>query len=658
MNDQNNPQQPQPMTVPPNDAPPVFTGNNPVSSPPLGAPQPQVQQPIAPVQPIQEPVVQQIVSEPVPSVPAQDIETLPPPVYETAPSVHPISSGVEPQPVISEIPTHPVMPPVQNSPTLSVPESVSSPPQPEPIVPATSIAQPIPQRVVESELITTPVPVPQPIVQSEPSTQFTSAPVAPAVLPQEQISPVASVLTPAATQPVQQPIMPQGVPAASVAPAFVKKNKLPKIALLVATLLLVLSGLGFVLMQFIGGGTTGTVGTKGEITWWGVTYDQEIIAPLIEEYKGSHPDVTITYVKQSPTDYRERLTSALASGKGPDIFELHNTWPAMFRNDLATLPPSVMSPDEYKGTFYPVMVSDMTTAKGIVGIPLYYDAITLYVNEDLFSVALKSPPKTWIDMQALADPATGLTQKERNGTIIQSAVSLGTTDNVEYWPEILGLMMYQNKASFTSFESQPSKDTFAFYQYFGKTTGNWDSTLPKSTEAFAKQKTAMILAPASSAYEIIQQAPSLHFKTYPLPQLPKENPNDVDFAYATYWTQSVWTKSASKDVAWEFLKFMASGQTLQKINQNLKTASKPQKAYPIAAYNQQFANDPILGSVVLLAPVAKSWYLADKTNDGATGINTQLKAAFTKAVATNPDPKTAQTDVIKILTQYGITIPK
>src|SRR6185369_9677817 len=157
------------------------------------------------------------------------------------------------------------------------------------------------------------------------------------------------------------------------------------------------------------------------------------------------------------------------------------------------------------------------------------------------------------------------------------------------------------------------------------------STLPKSTESFAKGKTAMIIAPASAAFDIIQMSPTLHFKTYPLPQLPKENPTDPDMSYATYWTESVWGKSASKDLAWEFLKFASSGETLQKMNQNLKSNSKPQRAYPIPSLNQQFTNDPILASVVQLAPVAKSWYLADKTNDGKTGLNTQLSTAYAQA---------------------------
>jgi ABC-type glycerol-3-phosphate transport system substrate-binding protein len=671
MQDPNNPNTPNTnaFPIPPNDAPATFGGSTapvpqaPVASPPVVEPQIPVTTPVVPVVPMQ-PEAQTV--EPAPVIAATTPVASPTPVVPTTPVAEPVVETIV-TPVVEQMPADSYTPPMMQAQAPPVQESVVAPieqPQPvgqsEPVVPLSSNHFPeepiMPEMPSASSVVTTPAqtqPMSQPIVQP------TVMPIQPNSSPTVAAPVVNSILTPP-PQPIVQPQpmqqMTQGVPASTAVAAFdaaKKKSALPKIALITAAILLVLSGILFAIMQFAGTSSTGTVGTKGEITWWGVTLNEADVAPMIEEYKGSHPDVKITYVKESKADYRERLTNALAKGTGaPDIFEMHNSWSPMFKNDLATIPSSIMTPDEFKGTFYPVIVTDMTTTKGIIGLPLYYDALTLYVNEDLFSVALKTAPKTWIDVQNLANPQTGITQKDKDGKIIQSAIALGTTDNVEYWPDILGLMMYQNKASFTNFESQQTKDTLAFYQYFGKTTGNWDSTLPKSTEAFAKGKTAMMIAPASAAYGIIQSAPTLHFKTYTLPQLPKENPGDPDTSYATYWSESVAAKSASKDAAWEFLKYASSGEALQKVNQNLKTNSKPQRAYPIPSLNQQFTNDPILGSIVALAPVAKSWYLADQTSDGKTGLNTQLSTAFASAFV---DPKAAQTSVLKILSQYGIS---
>jgi hypothetical protein len=194
----------------------------------------------------------------------------------------------------------------------------------------------------------------------------------------------------------------------------------------------------------------------------------------------------------------------------------------------------------------------------------------------------------------------------------------------------------------------------SFYTYF-KQVGAWDTTLPSSTSAFAKQKTAMIFAPAKAAYGIIQESPSIRFKTYPLPQLEKETPSEPDVSYATYWAQSVWARSTNSDVAWDFLKYMSDPVSLQKVNLSLKAKNRIERAYPRPVMNQEYTNHPILGSVVALAASSKSWYLADKTNDGATGINTLLKAAYASAFV---DTTEASAPIIQILTQYGIALPK
>jgi len=64
------------------------------------------------------------------------------------------------------------------------------------------------------------------------------------------------------------------------------------------------------------------------------------------------------------------------------------------RNDLDSLPSSVMNPADFAKTFYPVASSDLTNGSSIVGIPMEYDGLMLYVNEDIFNKSGKTPPTT------------------------------------------------------------------------------------------------------------------------------------------------------------------------------------------------------------------------------------------------------------------------
>lgn len=434
------------------------------------------------------------------------------------------------------------------------------------------------------------------------------------------------------------------------------KKKFPLGLLIVFFGLVILIVVGFLLFKKFTGTTPSA---SGEITWWGLWEDPNIIAPLITEYEKSHSNVKIKYVKQSPKDYRERLTSAFAKGAGPDMFMFHNSWVPMFRNDLDNLPSSVFNPADFAKTFYKIASSDLTAGSGIVGIPLMYDALTLYINEDIFNKAGKTPPTTWDDLRILARQ---LTVKDDQGIITQSGIALGRTENVDHWPEILALMMIQNGVDLSEPVGKPAEDALTFFTIFSTIDGVWDASLPNSTQAFAGGKLAMYLAPSWRAFEIQQANPNLKFTTSGVPQLPKDSPSQPDISYASYWAQGVWAKGTKKAAAWDFLKFLSTKESLQKLYQNESATRAFGEPYPRVDMAETLINHPLVGSIISQAPGARSWFLYSRTFDGPTGINTQLVNYFSDAinsvVSGKDDPEkaleTAAQGVKQVLTQYRL----
>jgi multiple sugar transport system substrate-binding protein len=397
---------------------------------------------------------------------------------------------------------------------------------------------------------------------------------------------------------------------------------------------------------------------SSDLVWWGLWEDENIVAPLITEYETKNPKVKIKYIKQSQKDYRERLTSAMAKGQGPDIFRFHNTWVPMFKNELDTVPPSVINPADFAKTFYQVASSDLTSGTGIVGIPLEYDALTLYINQDIFSDAGKVPPTNWDELRILARE---LTVKDDQGIITQSGVAMGRVENVDHWQEILGLLMVQNGVDLSNPTGKQAEDALKYFALLSTFDGVWDASLPNSTAAFAGGKLAMYFGPSWRAFEIIQANPNLKFKTVPVPQLPKSSPTEPDISYATYWVEGVWARSTKKEAAWDFLNFLSTKESLQKLYQNaskVRTFGEPYSRVDMAAL---LKDQPILSSIMSQAPGSQSWYLASRTFDGPTGINSLVSKYFEDAVNAvvtgKPADKaleTAAQGISQVLSQYRL----
>lgn len=450
--------------------------------------------------------------------------------------------------------------------------------------------------------------------------------------------------------------MPQTATPPAVSPPQPKK-KFPKALIIAAAAILIV--LAVVLV--VGLISKNKNKTSSEIVWWGLWESSSVVEPLISEYESSHPGIQITYVEQSKEDYRERLANSLLKEQGPDIFTFHNTWTPMFKSNLDALPASVMTAADYSKIFYPIMLSDLSYGNSIVGVPLGYDALTLYINQDIFEKAGKNPPTTWDDFRELAKQ---LTIKDEKGIISQAGSAMGRTENVDHWEEILALLMLQNGADLTNPTGKNAEDALTFFTIFSLVDGVWDTTLPTSTQAFAAGKLAMYIGPSWRSFDIQVQNPDLRFKTVPIPQVSKDNPEDPDVTYATYWAQGVWSKSSNKEESWDFLKFLSTQDSLQKLYLNQSSLRSFGEAYPRSDMNSLLSDHPILGSIVSQASGAKSWYLASRTFDGLTGVNTQVSNYYKDAVNAVAGKKASADEVLptvaqgvyQVLTQFGFSV--
>jgi multiple sugar transport system substrate-binding protein len=438
------------------------------------------------------------------------------------------------------------------------------------------------------------------------------------------------------------------------------RPKKPKLGLILGIVLaMVAIGAGFFLISNLlnkgesGSGDTEAAKTASKpqvnLTYWGLWEPQNIMNEIITDYQRQNPHVNINYSQQSIKDYRERLQSSIATGQGPDIMRYHNTWLPMLKNDLQPDSDHNIS----MGDYFQVVTNDATIQNEVFGVPLGFDSLALYYNPNLFQKAgLSQPPKDWTELR---DYAKKLVIRDGKTRALQvGGVALGTTNNVDHFSDILGLMLLQNGANPSSPSDDLTRDTLLFYTLFKSKDRVWDETMPASTYAFATEKVAMMFAPSWRAHEIAQINPDLQFKTAIVPQLPGEK-----VAWASYWLEGVSRQSSNSREAWKFLAFLSKDENLQKLYTAQSAVRSFGEPYPKKSLAQSLSTDPVVGAFVAQGQYSKSWYLCARTFDN--GLNDRIIKYYENSInsilgGSSPQSTlpTLENGVNQVLSQYGL----
>lgn len=401
-----------------------------------------------------------------------------------------------------------------------------------------------------------------------------------------------------------------------------------------------------------GGQRTEVPAQQTTIEYWGLWEPSEVMESVIADFEADNPGITVNYVQQSPVDYRERLQTAIQSGQGPDLFRYHASWVPMLRSGLDPIPASVAAAGEFQSNYYPVVTEQLVSGGQYVGVPLMYDGLVLYYNEDILETAGETAPSTWPELRSLA---VKLTVPSANG-IQRGGLAIGNATNVEHFSDILAALILQNGGTLADADSVETRDALLFYTNFQLRDNVWDETLPSSTVAFARGDVAMMFAPSWRAHEVRALNPDLNFATTTLPQLSEEDP----ITWANYWAEGISAESENKEAAAAFLSYLIQDETLRQFYSSASEVRAFGEIYPKISLAEEIEEDPIIGPVLEDAVFAQSWYLNSRTHDN--GINDQMigyyKAAI-DAILEGEDVEDVQPTlsegVDQVLTQYGVS---
>ncbi len=292
---------------------------------------------------------------------------------------------------------------------------------------------------------------------------------------------------------------------------------------------------------------------KLDLEVWGVFDNYTDYNIIFNDYVNLNEHIdNIEYKKFTLEKYKDDLINALAADSGPDIFMIKNTWLPEFKDKIIAVSPQIITEKEFSENFVEVVSHDAKDGSNIYATPLSVDSLALYYNKDIFnSVGIISPPTTW---KELSDDVRIITRHDdESNQIIQSAIALGTANNVNSAADILTVLMMQGGAEMSSngiasFDrivklgdkmNNPAKRALQYYTQFGRITNTnlytWNNKQHYSLDAFAEGKTAMMINYSWHIEKIKSKNEKLNFAIAPLPQMEEGKDRIYKANYANYW---------------------------------------------------------------------------------------------------------------------------
>jgi multiple sugar transport system substrate-binding protein len=367
---------------------------------------------------------------------------------------------------------------------------------------------------------------------------------------------------------------------------------------------------------------------QGTLVVWNVFDDRRVFDAIIQKYISENPQVRIEYVQKTAENYREDVSSAIAAGRGPDVYAVHNSWLPLeierlmpMNEALPEINAPVLTrdfPDVFRLDFTRDEIDPRTgeTQTMIYALPLSIDTLALYYNVDYFNSAnIINPPDNWDEFVETVKQL----RQVKNGDVLLAGAALGSALNtqVNRATDILSMLMIQGGAEMQDdfgnvrFDRPirndegatfyPGEDAMNFYTSFSNPNSEnytWPAEGKFSIDAFAEGYAAMMINYSHHRQTIRDLNPNLNFA---IASLPKPIDSPIRINYASYWGFAVPRASDNAELAWDFINFMAREENAILY---LDATNRPPALRSLIEYYQPNPEIKVFANQIL---TAKSW---------------------------------------------------
>ncbi|MFE7099102.1 ABC transporter substrate-binding protein [Streptomyces erythrochromogenes] len=399
-----------------------------------------------------------------------------------------------------------------------------------------------------------------------------------------------------------------------------------------------------------GGGTTDGAGSNSaprELTYWAsnqgadTAADQAALGPELKKFE-ERTGIKVKLEVIPWSDLLNRILAATASGQGPDVLNIGNTWSASLQATGALLPWNAENFDAIGGRDR--FVASAIGSAGAAGqdpaaVPLYSMAYALYYNKKMFQEAgIEKPPATWDE---LVETGRRISDGGRSGTWALGVEGANLANNIHQ----VFVLSRQHGGSFFDAAGKPTFDTPAnvaavksYVDLMAEARivapGNAEYDKNQSLQDFAGGRTAMVLWQSAATSFKAHGMKEGDWGTAPVPVPAGASPGTgtgVNSMVAGI-NMAVFKNTDNLDGALKFVGFMTSDEE-QKILNRAYGSIPPVKA---AQSDPAFADQDLTVLRDTLATSAAPLPQVPEESQFETTVGTAVKELFADAAAGRP----------------------
>ncbi|MFB7947460.1 ABC transporter substrate-binding protein [Kitasatospora phosalacinea] len=322
-----------------------------------------------------------------------------------------------------------------------------------------------------------------------------------------------------------------------------------------------------------GGGNNSSPKT---LTYWAsnqgssLENDKAVLEPELKKFE-AQTGIKVNLEVIPWSDLLNRILAATASGQGPDVLNIGNTWSASLQATGALLPFDQATFDKIGGKdrfLESTIASAGAKGKDPAAVPLYSMAYGLYYNKKLFQAAgITNPPATW---EELVEDGKKLTHDDKYGLAIEGG---NVSENVHH-AFTLGM---QHGTGFYDASGKPTFDSpeavAAVKQYVDfiandkiAAPGNAEYAANQSVTDFATGKAAMLMWQSAGANLKSHGMNPDDYGVVPVPAPAGATGDKATTSMVAGINLAVFKNTKNLDGALNFVKFMTSDEEQKTLN--------------------------------------------------------------------------------------------